>query len=366
MAKSLTFATETPVTRGDVFLFAPADVAVDWSKNTRAMTPEHVADLAADIAANGQIQPALCRRLPDGRPEIVDGYHRLAACLKLAEADPAVRIKAVFQTLNDEEAFAASIRANLFRRDATPIENAVNMRRLIEQYGWDVARVAELFRLSEYRVNVLLSVLGLPSAVRRKIETGELSVNQARMLLELSGDEAVAAVEQAELDVATAPEAAVNGGKRTKVKDALKQALRDQGVARGRQSRELVKILKDRVDPVSLAITAYLKGTADEASVFAALDDAEPPVVRITERNSRRLKPAAEPKAPKGRKGRKAAAARTQAEMVAAAAMAEEDAAGDAGADADDEDGGSNPSGAMPPLSAAAILSAARAEIMRV
>ena len=85
------------------------------------MTPEELADTAADIKINGLEIPIVVRPV-DGDPEVLDGRNRLEA---LELAGVALREPDVKEVeLNDDEARAFIISANIRRRHLTPGEVA--------------------------------------------------------------------------------------------------------------------------------------------------------------------------------------------------------------------------------------------------
>lgn len=265
--------------RSDVFHAVPSCIEVDWHLNGRSdhVPDADVAALAADMVKNGQIQPITVRRLANKKIKAVAGYTRLKAALLIERDDPKFRIAARVIEVNDEEAFLVNIRENLIRNNTTPVDNAVNMRRLMENYAYSKAQVAELFRLSPTAVDNTLKLLSLPAKVRARVSAGTLPASAAVRLVGLDDAAIEASVRQAEEEAAGDPASPVGGkvSNVTPVKVTTSQvakAARERGVRVGRTLSDLRKVLGGREDPLSRMILDFLAGTVEPSELEIALD----------------------------------------------------------------------------------------------
>lgn len=120
--------------------------ALDWldvaSIQTRdnirsEIQPEGVAELAADIAVNGILQPLLIRMI-DGAPVVIAGHRRLAAA-KLAGLK---FVPAMVGTLDDDAAELMQFAENIQREDMSAHDEARVVWRLLEHLG-SLTAVAE-------------------------------------------------------------------------------------------------------------------------------------------------------------------------------------------------------------------------------
>lgn len=144
---------------------------------------EELEALAASIRARGLIQPIVVRRAPGpasaGDHEIVAGERRWRACqlAGLHEAPVVVR------ELSDKEALELALIENVQRRDLSALEEADAYRRLIDEFGHGQEALGAALGKSRSHVANTLRLLGLPEAVRRMVEAGELTAGHARALL---------------------------------------------------------------------------------------------------------------------------------------------------------------------------------------
>lgn len=149
------------------------------------MREESLAELAESIRAQGIVQPIVVRPLanPAGkaeqRYEIVAGERRWrAAQLAGLEAVPAV-----VRELSDHAALAIALIENIQRENLNPVEEAVSLRRLADEFDMTHSDVAEAVGRSRAAVSNLLRLLDLPAPVRRMLEDRALDMGHARAIL---------------------------------------------------------------------------------------------------------------------------------------------------------------------------------------
>ena len=152
------------------------------------MREESLADLADSIKAQGVIQPIVVR--PVGTPgagehqryEIIAGERRWRAAQIAGIAD----IPAVVRHVDDEHAVALALIENIKREDLNPLEEALALSRLINEFQLTHQQAAEAVGRSRAAVSNLLRLLDLPQAIRPLIEKRELEMGHARALLGLT------------------------------------------------------------------------------------------------------------------------------------------------------------------------------------
>lgn len=138
-------------------------------------------ELAQSIRSQGVMQPIVLRRRPTGGYEIIAGERRWRAA-QLAGLE---RIPALLRDVSDEQAIAMALIENIQREDLNPIEEAVALARLAEEFQLTQQEVADAVGKSRTAVTNLLRLLNLNPAVRRMLEIGELEMGHARALLSL-------------------------------------------------------------------------------------------------------------------------------------------------------------------------------------
>jgi len=147
----------------------------------REMDPEALEDLASSIRAQGVIQPIVVRHLLEGRYEIVAGERRWRA----AQLAGLTEIPALIKDIPDESAVAIALIENIQRESLNPIEEALALQRLIDEFLMTHQEVAEAVGKSRTSVTNLLRLLTLVDDVKTMLEHGDLEMGHARCLIAL-------------------------------------------------------------------------------------------------------------------------------------------------------------------------------------
>jgi ParB family chromosome partitioning protein len=149
------------------------------------MHPESLEELANSIRAQGVVQPIVVRSInSSGQYEIIAGERRWRA----AQMAGLHEIPAVVRNVPDEAAIAMALIENIQREDLNPIEEAVALQRLIDEFQMTHQEAAGAVGRSRAAVSNLLRLLTLNSDVRKLLEQGELEMGHGRALLALEGD----------------------------------------------------------------------------------------------------------------------------------------------------------------------------------
>lgn len=147
------------------------------------MEPESLQELADSIKAQGVMQPIVVRPISDRKYEIIAGERRWRAT-QLAGLDT---IPVVVRHVTDEAAIAMALIENIQREDLNPIEEAVALQRLQQEFELTQQEVADAVGKSRTTVTNLLRLMSLQEDVRRLVEHGDLEMGHARALLALEG-----------------------------------------------------------------------------------------------------------------------------------------------------------------------------------
>lgn len=151
----------------------------------RDMDQEALEELAASIRAQGVMQPIVLRSVAGNRYEIIAGERRWRAT-QLAGLD---KIPAILREVSDQAAMAMSLIENIQREDLNPIEEAMALQRLQQEFELTQQELADAVGKSRSTVTNLLRLMGLRDDVRRLLEHGDLEMGHARALLGLPEDE---------------------------------------------------------------------------------------------------------------------------------------------------------------------------------
>lgn len=148
----------------------------------REIQPEALEELADSIRAQGVMQPIVVRPIDEQRYEIIAGERRWRAA-QLAELDV---IPAVIREVTDEVALALALIENIQRENLNAIEEAMALKRLIDEFELTQQQVADAVGRSRTQVANLLRLLSLEPEVQTLLERGDLDMGHARALLGLS------------------------------------------------------------------------------------------------------------------------------------------------------------------------------------
>ncbi len=146
------------------------------------MHEEALQNLAASIKAQGVMQPIVLRPISDTRYEIIAGERRWRAT-QIAGLDT---IPAIIKPVSDENAIAMALIENIQRENLNPIEEAMALKRLQEEFELTQQEVADAVGRSRASVTNLLRLISLTPDVRLMLEHGDLEMGHARALLSLS------------------------------------------------------------------------------------------------------------------------------------------------------------------------------------
>ena len=147
----------------------------------RDMDPQALEELAQSIRRQGLMQPVVVRPLDGERYEIIAGERRWRAC-QLAGLE---RIPALVREVSDEAAIAMALIENIQREDLNPIEEAVALQRLQQDFQLTQQQVAEAVGKSRVTIANLLRLIALPEEVKTLLAHGDLEMGHARALLGL-------------------------------------------------------------------------------------------------------------------------------------------------------------------------------------
>lgn len=143
-------------------------------------------ELADSIQQQGVVQPVVVRPVEEpeeggAQYELIAGERRWRA----AQMAGLHEVPAVIRDVPDESAIAMSLIENIQRENLNPLEEAVALKRLMDEFGMVHQQVAEAVGRSRAAVSNLLRLLELSLQVKPMVEAGELNMGHARALLPL-------------------------------------------------------------------------------------------------------------------------------------------------------------------------------------
>ena len=147
----------------------------------RDIDPQALEDLAQSIRSQGLMQPIVVRAIGEGRYEIIAGERRWRAS-QLAGME---QIPALVRDVSDEAAIAMALIENIQRESLNPMEEAMALQRLQQEFQLTQQQIAEAVGKSRATIANLLRLTGLPEEVKTMLAHGDLEMGHARALLGL-------------------------------------------------------------------------------------------------------------------------------------------------------------------------------------
>ena len=149
----------------------------------RTFDKEALAELASSIEKSGVFQPIILRQTDPkiNRYELIAGERRFRAS-KIAKQKT---IPAIVRKMSDDQMMEIAVLENLQREDLTPLEEAQAYQMLMDKLSLTQAQVANRLGKSRPYIANYLRLLGLPKVIKEFLNTGKLSMGQARTILGL-------------------------------------------------------------------------------------------------------------------------------------------------------------------------------------
>jgi len=151
------------------------------------MDEDSLAELAASIKAQGIMQPILVRAVDPTpgaeRYEIVAGERRWRAAQRAGLAEVPVLVRSI----PDEQALAMALIENIQRENLNPLEEALGLQRLIDEFGLTHQQAADAVGRSRPAASNMLRLLQLTAPVQELLMSGQIDMGHARALLPVAG-----------------------------------------------------------------------------------------------------------------------------------------------------------------------------------
>lgn len=137
--------------------------------------------LAESIKAQGIMQPILVREIGDERYEIIAGERRWRAS-QLAGLE---EVPVLVREIADESALAMALIENIQRENLNPLEEALGIKRLVDEFAMTHEQAAQAVGRSRVAVSNLLRLLTLSQPVQDMLMHNKLDMGHARALIGL-------------------------------------------------------------------------------------------------------------------------------------------------------------------------------------
>ena len=147
----------------------------------QTFSPQELAELTSSLKQSGLLQPILVRRKGDGVYELISGERRWRA----AKEAGFETVQAVIRNCGDEESVILALVENLQRTDLNPMEMARAYHRMMNEFGLTQDIIAQRVSCERSSIANVVRLINLPSEIQQLIETNQLSMGHAKVILGL-------------------------------------------------------------------------------------------------------------------------------------------------------------------------------------
>ncbi len=159
------------------------------SQPRKTFVEHELRDLTDSIRQHGMLHPILVRRKGDGVYEIIAGERRFRA----AKQAKLTEVPVIIRQSKDDESTVLALIENIQRVNLTPVEEAKAYRQLMDEFGLTQEAVAGHVGRDRASVANICRILSLPRAVQDMLESGQLTLGHAKVMVGLKrGDAQVA------------------------------------------------------------------------------------------------------------------------------------------------------------------------------
>ena len=165
------------------------DIIPNPNQPRRKFNEKSLEELAASIRSQGILQPLLVRPCGPAKPgkyEIVAGERRWRA----SQLAGLTEIPVLVRSFSAQDTLAAALIENLQREDLNPLEEALGIQTLKDEFGLSQDDLAKKLGKSRSAIANCLRLLSLPEATRKDLAEGRLSAGHARALLGITDPQA--------------------------------------------------------------------------------------------------------------------------------------------------------------------------------
>ena len=156
----------------------PFQPRIDFDQDT-------LQELAASISQLGIIQPITVRKMGYDKYQLISGERRFRAC-QIAQLES---VPAFVRIANDQEMLEMALVENIQREQLNPVEVALSYQRLLDECKLTQDKMSERVGKKRSTITNYLRLLKLPAEILASLKNKEISMGQARALINVSNHE---------------------------------------------------------------------------------------------------------------------------------------------------------------------------------
>jgi ParB family chromosome partitioning protein len=160
---------------------AVGDIVPNAGQPRTTFDDDALACLAESIQQHGILQPLVVTPHGAGKYQIVAGERRWRA----AQLAGLPKVPALVRTTKELERLELAIVENVQRVDLSPLETAVSIERLHQQFSMTYDAIAKRLGKASSTINNVVRLLQLPEAAREALQTKNITEGHARAILAL-------------------------------------------------------------------------------------------------------------------------------------------------------------------------------------
>jgi ParB family chromosome partitioning protein len=183
---------DTPKNEGSLQTLSISDLKPGKYQPRSIMQEEALHALSQSILKQGVMQPIIVRPIGNNQYEIIAGERRWRAA-KLANLN---EVPVIIKNIPDESALAMALIENIQREDLNPLEEAIGIKRLIDEFNMTHEEAADAVGKSRVTVSNLLRLLTLTKPVQDRLLSGKIDMGHARALIGLEGSQQIMLCEE--------------------------------------------------------------------------------------------------------------------------------------------------------------------------
>lgn len=142
-------------------------------------------ELAQSLKSVGLINPLLVKKIAENQYQIIAGERRYRAA-KLAGFKT---ISVCVQSRSDLQSALAALTENLQREDLNPIDQALSLEKLVDQFNLSQTQLSELLGQNRATLANQMRVLSLPDLIQKALKERVISLGHAKALMSLDTKE---------------------------------------------------------------------------------------------------------------------------------------------------------------------------------
>lgn len=159
-------------------------IAPNPDQPRKTFDEEALGELAQSIKNHGIVQPLVVTKTGDGY-RIIAGERRWRAAQKAGLKD----VPAIVRSMQELEELEIAIIENVQRVDLSPLEQALSIERLHDQFSLSYGDIAKKLGKAVPTIHNTVRLLQLPEAAKKALIESKISEGHARAILALKEDE---------------------------------------------------------------------------------------------------------------------------------------------------------------------------------